>query len=447
MMRNADKGWERGLNGTLVLLAIAAALFLLSALMHFGAVPAQSAISFSGSSSAPPQTCALYGGSNYTDSWLGINLLVVLAGVLITSIVYVIAKLLPRAVSSRVTEMTKTEITQLFLSVVIIFVLLSFTTFACTTVNNLSTQLTGQSMDPFAYADYYTGNLTFNTGLTMLTNLYSYSIALSIASRIVTFASGITQSTVSQILNYTNTRVVTITPSFDPAIPLALLSDEYFVIFSPIIITSIGSLMVQYILIPLIKYTAFAVLLPVALILRSIAYAGYGGNGLRSAANTFLAIAIAAYLVYPLTIAFDSYVIHWIFTPCGASVSSAMCNPNFGYLNTAYTVTSVSPNSFFGGISGYTSNSLGVSIPIPTSLSNPLSPLYLVGQLGGVQSISLIFTAGGTTLNFVKLMSQYIFTAVIMFALNFAVTIGFAMSLTKALNNGIVGASNFWGSI
>ncbi len=448
-LRKTGKAARRGGTVTIVLSIIAAALVIASLLVHLHPAISQSAaISFSGSSYTPPPACALYGASNYTNSWISINLLVVLIGLIVTSLVYVLTKLLPRSVSSRITEMSRTEITQLFLSVVIILVLLSFTTFACSAVGNLSTKLTGQSMGPFTYADYYIGNLTFNTGLSLLSNIYSYSVALSLSSRIV---SGISQlaapSLSSLLLGKSAAHIVSIRPDFDPAIPLALLSDEYLLVFNTVMITSIGTLMLQYILIPLIKYTAFTVLLPVALILRSIAYAGYGGNGLRSASNVFIAIAVAAYLIYPLTIAFDSYVIHWIFTSCTAGTSAATCNPDFQYLNTAYGIAKISPSSYFSQISSYTSGSVGASVPIPSNLNSPLSPFYLYSQLGGTKTFTLIFNAGGTTLNFVKLMSQYLFTAVMMFALNFAITIGFAMSLSKALDNGIIGASNFWGSI
>lgn len=447
----------KGRNGryfTIALAAVAIVLIVASLLVHVYPAAAQSqSISFSGSSYVAPPTCALYGASDYTNSWLSINFLVVIVGLLITSIVYVLSKLLPRSVSSRVSEMSKTEISQLFLSIIIILVLLSFTTFACSTVSNLSTKLTGQSMDPFTYADYYVGNLTFNTGLSLLSQVYSDSVSLSLSSRIITAIgeyvadSGgkIVQKLQSLALS-TSGKLVTISPDFDPSIPLALLADEYLIVFSTLLITSLGTLMLQYILIPFIRYTAFTVLLPVALVLRSIAYAGYGGNGLRSAANVFIAIAIAAYLIYPLTIAFDSYVIHWIFTPCTSS-SLASCNPNYQYIGSSYNLLSISPSSYFGGISSYASGSVNSSVSVPTSLSSPLSPLYLYTQLAGFKSITIIFTAPYTTLSLVKTMSQYIFTAIMLFALNFAVTIGFAMSFTKALNNGIVGASSFWGSI
>ncbi len=445
---------------TYALLAVAIALTVAALVARAAPAAAQEvAISFSGSSYTPPTACALYGASDYTNNWIGINFLVIAIGLLITSMVLVFARLLPRSVSSRVTEMSKTEITQLMLGAVIVIVLLSFTTFACSTVGNLSSKLTGQTMDPFTYADYYIGNLTFNTGLSLLSEVYSDSISLSVASRIIPvltstagsngYISGSRVVQVLQGLKFTTASgrpFVAIGPNFDPSVPLALLADEYLVIFSTVIVTSIGTLMLQYILIPFIRYTAFAVLLPVALILRSIAYSGYGGNGLRSAANVFIAVAIAAYLVYPLAVAFDSYMIHWIFTSCSATITSG-CNPNFSYLNTAYTVRSIQPNSYFSGISGYASNSVGAGVSIPSSLSSPLSPLYLYTQLAGFNTIEMIFTAPYITIDLVRTMSQYVFTAVILFALNFAVTIGFAMSLTKALNNGFVGASNFWGSI
>jgi hypothetical protein len=44
-------------------------------------------------------------------------------------------------------------------------------------------------------------------------------------------------------------------------------------------------------------------------------------------------------------------------------------------------------------------------------------------------------------------MSQFIFTAIFMFGINLAVTLGFAIGLAKGLNSGVEGAGSFWSSI
>ncbi len=44
-------------------------------------------------------------------------------------------------------------------------------------------------------------------------------------------------------------------------------------------------------------------------------------------------------------------------------------------------------------------------------------------------------------------VGQYFFVAVVLFAVNIAITAGFAMGLTKALNSGVEGAASFWSAL
>src|SRR5271157_5095041 len=118
-------------------------------------------------------TCALYGASNYANGWISINLLVVVVSFAIVAFVYTIGKFLPERTRGKITETTKSEITQLLLSLVIIAVLIGSAQVACNTSASIGKNIllsTGTvsssqaSLSPFEYADYYIGKLSMQDG-------------------------------------------------------------------------------------------------------------------------------------------------------------------------------------------------------------------------------------------------------------------------------------------
>ncbi|MCL5007366.1 MAG: hypothetical protein M1164_01650 [Candidatus Marsarchaeota archaeon] len=388
------------------------------------------------------QTCALYGGASYVNSWLGINFAVILAGIFVVTLVYMLSRFLPSSMKGKITSVMKVELTQLFISVIIIVVLIGAASTACAASTSISQHVTHTTESPFAYSDYYIGNLTLNTGLRLLTNVYLTSIDYGIDSRVypslINYEGPGFLSHSASILSKSaaNKGIEIFSVGFnfgeDLGANFGILSDLYLAVFGPIITLVIGSLFVQYLSIPIFEYTAFTIVLPVALIMRSIAYSASGSGGLRSASNAVLAIAIAVYLIYPLMISYNSYIVNWIFS---------VQNPYFQYLHTSFTIDSL-PTTFFSSLaSGVSGVSLfGVTTPSLNSLLGNYATT-------GVVSLFDPFAVTSQVLTTIDEMAQFIFVGIFLFGLDVAVTLGFAQSLASSLDAGIEGAASFWGNV
>lgn len=371
--------------------------------------------------------CALFGGSTYVNSWLSINYLVIAVSFLILALLYMLSNFFPGATKSKVSNLLKVDITQLMLSIVIILILLGMSQLTCNITSSLSQTLVGTSLSPFQYADFYIGNLAMNTGLKLLGSIYSTSVTYAIDSRVLT-----TIGETSPLAHLGNASVIGVNINIgqDFGAAYGSLSDVYFDLFAPFTILSIGALFLQYISLPLIEFTAFVVVLPIALVLRSISLTG---SGLRTTANAFLAIAIAAYLVYPLMIAFNSYAINWIFSGNNPLYGCTGC------ISTAYSLNNI-PSSFFNSVSSQGVTFDGVTTPAISSL---IGSTYF-SDLGAQFDPSYVISSAQTSITEI---SQFLFTAIFMFGIDITVTIGFAMGLAKGLNSGVEGAGSFWSSI
>ena len=382
-------------------------------------------------------TCALYGVANYTNNWIGINLLIVLVSLSIVAVVYSFSRFMPERIRGRVGEATKAEITQAIISVLIIAILIGSAQMVCATSATIgrtiliSAQVPASqaSLSPFQYADYYIGNLALHTGLSLLTDVYSKTIALDIDSTVYGGISVALSKFIPAGLSlFSIGGIVKATPIFSPdmSMVLRMMSDQYLVVFVTPITLIVGALFLQYLALPVLQYTAFVVILPVALAMRSMAFAGVN---LRNTSNAVLAIAIAAYFIYPLMVLFDSYIMYWVFTPS--------LNPSYYYTNIAYTVNTLPLSTF-------------LSQSLPSSLGNMNAPLNFVfdalKQTGWVNVFD-IFNLVSQTQQLVNQIAELAFQGIILFAMNVAITIGFAMGLTRALNAGVEGAGSFWSSI
>ncbi len=398
-------------------------------------------------------SCALYGaGSTYTGSWLYINVLVVLLGLAAVAMIYILSRLFPSRLQGRIAGITRVEFTQLISSIAIIGVLLAFSVSACNLTQSMtsqyltsagvSTQLSG--MDPFAYSEYYISNLSLNTGIKLLTFLYTESMAYTMDAQVLSKLSADlprlkgSYPIGSKLLGGSGFSL-SLEFATELGIPYSTLSAFYIGIFSSIVGAAIGMLFLQWLALPVIEAVAFTVLLPITLILRSIAYSAERAD-LRRAANAFLAIAIAAYIIYPLTIALDSYIVHWIYTPCGASATN--CNPNFQYLDTAFTIDKISSTAFSSASSAVTDVFNGyIFSAAPSALS-------LIGSAAPLALRALVPTNVPAQAQYiVNTSAQFLFVSIVLFAFNLAITLVFAQSLTIALDSGIEGESPFWAAL
>ncbi len=409
---------------------IPASFFL--ALVIFASLPAQA----SADSGCPITT------NPYNTSWLSINFTVIMISFAVIAVVYILSNLMPTASSAKIKALVVTELNQNLISVIIIVILLG----ATITVSEFSATIgsTGAyACNPFASADFYVGNLTFNTGLKMLNNIYSTSITYAIDSRLY---SGVGQSVYSSVITpnvasfisktFLNFGLFSVTPIFagDLGMPYAIMSDLLTIVFTPIMMLAMGAMFIQYLLIPLIQGSAFFVVLPIALIMRSFAFTG---AGLRTAANSVLAIAIAAYLIYPTMVAYNPTMLSWIFTPCS---KSTWCNPGWSYLDSAYSLPNIQESSFFTSTGGSTPTSVQMSGLSITSLSFGEFTQILSSAIDPALVVSNV-------LNIANEVAMFLFTSIVLFALDLMVMMGFAVGLAKALNGGLDGASSFWSNV
>jgi hypothetical protein len=381
--------------------------------------------------------CSLTGGTTYVNSWLSINITVILISLLIGAFIYSLSKIMPSRFSAKVKSAVMSEITQAFIGVIIIMILLALSSTACNISASISQQLAQTSLSPFQYADYYIGNLSTNTGLGMLSRVYTLSIEYSIEATILDSTYGAFLNNFANGYTYSNPFMsISFAPSFALGKVMKILSDTYLVVFSTLLIIVIGMLFIQWLLIPVLQYTAFTVVLPVALVMRSF---GFVGGNLRNTANAFLAIAIAAYLVYPLMVAFDAYAVNWIFSTS---------NPTYQYLQFETNLPKYSTSTFFSQmpssslISGNPATATSFTNSYLSSASISINPLVALGSV-----IANAATAPLTTDALTSEIAKFIFVGVFMFAINVAVTAGLAMGIARGLNGGVEGASQFWGNL
>ncbi len=379
--------------------------------------------------------CALYGGSGYATGWLGINYLIILAGFSIIAFVYMLSRFMPANVAGKISSITRVEIFELIISAIIITALIAVAAGACNVSTVISQSVTGSSLDPFHFADFYIGNLTFNTGLSLLTNVYALSIDYSIDSNLLAAGSGyigglLKTPTLGGVVQ------VSFPLGFDLGVFYGILGSLFLTVFAPLIVTALGMLFIQWLSIPVIQATAFVIVLPIAIAMRSIAYAS-AGSGLRQAANSLLAIAIAAYIIYPLIISFSPCIVSWIY---GQSNCFGSINPAAQYLP-SYTVGSLSPQEFSSLGSSQINLGSGILINSPAIGSLLNSALTI-----GLPALDP-FTAFAQISSLINSMAQFMFIAVFLFVMDILVTVAFAAGLYKALNAGLEGATPLWSNL
>ncbi len=216
--------------------------------------------------------------------------------------------------------------------------------------------------------------------------------------------------------------------------------------FLALIAVAFGVLFVVFIMLPFIQQLSFTVILPLALVMRSIPFAG---PNLRQTSDTFLALAIGFYLIFPLTILLNGFIMTWMYTSCAQAGGPVLCNPYQQYTG-AYQLNSLPTDALF---------------------NTPPSQLYGNGFLGGVQLPSVFFSGGFGGLGggigngiaaifknlvdlpniiivFANKTAKYLFQAIFLIGLDLAITVGFAMGLSKGLSSvgRMIGVGPFWGN-
>ncbi len=424
-----SKSKKKGANG----IAIIAFAILIAAT---AISPFFSGIAFA-SSQQTPSTCT-YGSIN-TYNWVSINMLVVLAIMVIGGIIYAIGGVMPARTGEKFRGMAKYEFAEGLISLLIIAILLAFSSSICSFTQSMSQSLFGaQFSDPFQFGQYYVGTLLFAKGTSILTQLYSISVTFYIWGLVLSGVLNPLMEFLSPSISAGS--VFSVTLGFSATIEnfFTAYSTVFSDIYAALIMTSFGGLFLLFLTIPIVKAISLTVLVPVAIAMRSI---GFAGPRLREASNSFLALGIALYFIFPMTLIFNAYTISWIYCTSvnGVSVPASMCMPSSmsQYVGT-YDLNKFSTGSLFA------SNSVSLtSGALPTTISIPSS---VFGLLWSSLPISEIMYAPSGVQTLGNIVAQYLFEGIVLVALDMAITIGFALGLTKGLNSisNILGGGSVW---
>ena len=434
----------------------------------------------------PPITTSFISGCNaYAFDWLPINIIIILIGLIAIAIAYNISKLLTDKARGALTGMMKTELAQLVISLVILAALVLVTNTACNISLSLGQSIMqnaaangasalqcqaivpegGGGINPFTYSEYTACYLTYYVGPNLASWLYVTSYTYAFYGAIMQEISKVIGSVVAPLAGLSSSVTgvtINVDAGFDIGAMLTILSDLYLDALVPFVMIGIALSFVMYLALIAIQLGAFTLLLPIAIVMRALSFIG---GELRNASNSVLALAIALYLVFPLTIVFSTYAYNWIY--CGNSVTQLGIGNNFnilpmwsptsgcnsqqqGYLDVILNNGGILQWQATGAGQGsaITIPGLGINVPFPSAtqvLNLFVDALGYLGQgistiVGGTLVVSNAWFAASDIAN-------YLFAAVVLFAIDLSITIGFAMGLAKALNGGAEGAATFWSSI
>src|SRR5271163_3971168 len=126
-------------------------------------------------------TCLLYGATN----WSSVNILVIILAFFLIAIIYMLSNLMTTSAREKLKDAAKSEVSQVVISIFILIILAATATTACAISSSLSTGFTHQSLNPFQFSEYYVGNLSTNTGINLLTNVYSTSVTFAVEAAIL----------------------------------------------------------------------------------------------------------------------------------------------------------------------------------------------------------------------------------------------------------------------
>ncbi|MGC8662312.1 MAG: hypothetical protein ACP5RT_00820 [Candidatus Micrarchaeia archaeon] len=362
--------------------------------------------------------CSFAGGGINANNWIGINLIIVIFFFTLAGFIYAMSNLFPASMREKLKITAKFEISQMLISIFIILLLVGFASFSCNFTNSLV------GMDAFGAAQAYIGRLLFVDGINLATHIYSTSIQFMIGSEIAKFISGFGSE-----IPIISTSVLKIKLSISPS--LADIYSTYgdtIVGYNLFVVITFGMLFLQFLALFIDKSIALTVVLPVAIAMRSLSFMG---PKLRESANSFLALAIAFYFIFPLTFVMNSYIMNWTY----CNNPNIACNPYFSNYPISYTASSPKPSSLFTTNPSY--NFWGFSITVPANFYS---------SMGGGLPIQEIVLAPSALATIAEEVSDFVFQGIFLMAIDFGITVAFAIGLTKALTAGFgLKGGSIWG--
>ncbi len=375
-----------------------------------------------------------FGGILTQNQWVGISLLVAVAGILIASIIYTFGNILPGQNREKLKSLSKFEFAQIGISIITIAALLAFSQVICGISLLFSHQILASSgnigaasADPFTFSMYYVSELLFDQGTTLQASIYSTTIGYSIVVNLLESSHNAIATFFSSFLDkIPSISVGPISLKLDLSSSFSDLYNMFIGVLlqiSALVIIPFAILTILYLLIPIIQSTALVVIIPVSIIMRMLSFTG---PKLREAASALLAIGIAFYFILPLTIVMDAYMVNWM------QCTGTGCNAYSAYLN-SYSVSNLP-------ISGIFTNqkiSIGINpfgatgaISVPLNIFANGYALLSTPNLG----FSALYFAPSLVEKYIEAASMFLFQGIVLISLDMVITIGFAMGLAKSFN-------------
>ncbi len=382
------------------------------------------------------------------NGWININIMVVLAFLSIVSMVYALSNLFPSQRREQLRRILIAEYGESMVSIFIIAILVSFAYATCSAGASLS-GLGSSYVNIFQADSVYVGNLVFGTGTALSAQLSLQGYLLQVDAQIVktlldTVLVKLPPITISgsSLGAQAGTGGVSFQLGAKYGGDLANVYNTYanvYTAYAGMVVITFGVLLMLFLLLSVISSVVLPFILPFTIVMRSLAFTG---PKLREAANALLALSVAIYFVLPLTISMNAYVVNWMY--CGSSVSASSCNPYASYLG-SYSLSNIPVSSFFTQNS--TQLTPGSSIDVPTNFFS--SVIAGAGGASGAFKSTLmgIVALPQQVSNITNSVAQYLFQGIVLIALDFVITMGFAQGLNKGLNAipSLFGAGSFWG--
>ncbi len=388
------------------------------------------------------------------NNWIGIDVLVLLVTLAIGAAIYSLSGIIPNPLREKLRGVVRIEYTEGFFSLVLILSLVTIAYAGCNVGFALSGLPAGNYQNVFQSDQYYVNQLLFVTGPRLAGEFIAQGLTLSIDAAFSNYVMYlISRNTESGLLNSLATSLTNaLSGSHGTEIPITLnmsgrITNVYqtyastYTMFSGLIVISFGALFILYFLLPIISALAMTLIIPLAIILRSVSFVG---PKLREASNAFIAIGVALFFVFPLAISANQAIVNWLY----CQNPNQACNPYTMYLG-PYKLSNVPitdllttkgvnfglfnggqiniPLSFFGTIGASGSGGYG------NYITNLVEGLVLLPNQVNKYSVEV---------------AQYLFEGIVLIAIDFAITMGFAQGLYKGLNaipSVLGGGGPFWG--
>ena len=372
-----------------------------------------------------------YGGT-LAVAWLQVNMLLVIAIITITGVIYALSNLLPTRSGERLRTIARYEIFEVLVSIIIIIAIMLLSDSMC----NFGAAIAQQNNYPgvFETDELYVGTLLFEKGTAIVSQLYTTAIQYAIAEEIVSY---IATNVFNFISSLTNGVYLTVFPTLSTDFSTIYLSYAglFTGIYSAMVLSVFGILFAIFLTLPIIQAVALTVVLPVAIAMRTLAFTG---PRLRETSNAFIALAIGMFFVFPTMLTLNTYITGCLGITQSTNTAGCPLTPE----EQAYVSTTPLPSQASTLFSAQTAQATALTLS-----SSFFSAIGSYGAAPGVSGIlGLIVDAPGAAISYANIIAEYAFEGIVLIALDILVTVAFIAGINRGLNaiSGAFGVEPFW---